>query len=49
VRPITRTLLIALFVMIVIAAIAQFTIGGPDNPYPGPVSGTPFPSLSPTP
>jgi hypothetical protein len=45
VRPVTRFLLIGLFVIIVAAAIAQLTMGGPDAPYPGPVSGTPLPSL----
>ena len=38
-----------LFVLIVIAAIAQFTIGGPERPYRGPVPGTPLPSFSATP
>jgi hypothetical protein len=46
VRPFTKLLLIALFLLILIAAIAQFTMGGPDRPYPGPVSGTPLPSPS---
>jgi hypothetical protein len=49
VRPFTRLVLIILFVLIVIAAVAQFTMDGPDRPYPGPVSGTPLPSISPTP
>jgi hypothetical protein len=49
VRPFTRLVLIILFVLIVVAAIAQFTMGGPDRPYPGPVSGTPIPSISPAP
>ena len=49
VRPVTRLLLIGLFVLIVVAAIAQFTMGGPEDPYPGPVSGTPLPSLSASP
>ena len=48
-RPFTKLTLIALFVVIAIAAIAQFTMGGPDRPYPGPVSGTPLPSLSASP
>jgi hypothetical protein len=48
VRPFTRLVLVILFVLIVVAAIAQFTMK-PDRPYPGPVSGTPFPSISPTP
>jgi len=46
VRPFTKLTLIVLFVLIVIAAVAQFTIGGPDRSYPGPASGTPLPSLS---
>jgi len=41
--------LIILFVLIVIAGIAQFTMSGPDRPYPGPLPGTPLPSLSPSP
>jgi hypothetical protein len=49
VRPFTKLLLVILFLLIVIAAIAQFTMGGPDRPYPGPVSGTPLPSPSVTP
>jgi len=46
VRPFTKLTLIALFLLIVIAAVAQFTIGEPDRLYPGPVSGTPLPSRS---
>jgi len=46
VRPFTKVTLIVLFVLIVIAAIAQFTIGEPDRLYPGPASGTPLPSRS---
>ncbi|MGE5460548.1 MAG: hypothetical protein ACM3WR_07980 [Solirubrobacterales bacterium] len=45
-RPFTKVVLVVLFALIVIAAVAQFTIGGPDRPYPGPVSGTPLPSTS---
>jgi hypothetical protein len=46
VRPFTKIVLVVLFALIVIAAVAQFTIGGPNRPYPGPVSGTPLPSTS---
>jgi hypothetical protein len=49
VRPFTKVVLVVLFALIVIAAVAQFTIGGPDRPYPGPVSGTPLPPPSATP
>jgi hypothetical protein len=49
VRPFTKVVLVVLFALIVIAAVAQFTIGGPDRPYPGPVPGTPLPSPSATP
>jgi hypothetical protein len=49
VRPFTKITLVVLFVLIAIAAIAQFTIGGPETPYEGPVPGTPLPSLSATP
>ena len=45
-RPFTKLTLIVLFVLIAIAAIAQFTIGEPDRLYPGPDSGTPLPSQS---
>jgi hypothetical protein len=45
-RPFTKIVLVVLFALIVIAAVAQFTIGGPNRPYPGPVSGTPLPSTS---
>jgi hypothetical protein len=48
VRPFTRLVLIILFALIVAAAIAQFTMR-PDQPYPGPVLGTPYPSMSPAP
>jgi hypothetical protein len=49
VRPFTKVTIVVLFVLIVIAAIVQFTIGEPEQRYPGPVSGTPLPTLSPTP
>jgi hypothetical protein len=48
VRPFTKVTIVLLFVLIVIAAVAQFTIGGPEEPYRGPVPGTPLPT-SPTP
>lgn len=48
-RPFTKLAVIALFVLILIAAIVQFTISDPEELYPGPVPGTPLPSLSPAP
>ncbi len=48
-RPFTKITIVVLFVLLAVAAIAQFTIGGPDEPFPGPVSGTPLPNLTPTP
>jgi hypothetical protein len=47
VRPFTKITLIVLFVLLAIAAIAQFTIDAPERPYLGPVPGTPLPSASP--
>jgi len=44
VRPFTKITIIVLFVLIAIAAVVQFTIGGPAERYPGPVPGTPLPS-----
>jgi len=49
VRPFTKVTIVVLFVLIAIAAIVQFTISEPEQRYPGPVSGTPLPTLSPTP
>jgi hypothetical protein len=49
VRPFTKLTLIVLFALLAVAAIAQFTMDGPDIPYDGPVPGTPLPSLSATP
>jgi hypothetical protein len=49
VRPFTRITIIVLFVLLVVAAIAQFTIGGPAEPLPGPVPGTPLPVVAPSP
>jgi hypothetical protein len=49
VRRFTKITLIVLFVLILVTAIVQFTQGEPTERYPGPVSGTPLPSLSPTP
>ena len=48
-RPFTKVTLIVLFVLLAVAAIAQFSMGGPDIPYDGPVPGTPLPSRSVTP
>ena len=45
-RPFTKIVLVVLFVIILIAAIVQFTISDPEELYPGPVPGTPLPSLS---
>jgi hypothetical protein len=54
-RP-TAILLVALFLVLVVAAVIQFTQDAPVAPYPGPVSGTPLPAsvdatstISPTP
>jgi hypothetical protein len=44
-RP-TAILLIALFVVLVVAAVIQFSQDAPVDPYPGPVSGTPLPAPS---
>jgi hypothetical protein len=41
-RP-TAVALIALFTMLVVAAVIQFSQDAPVRPYPGPVSGTPLP------
>jgi hypothetical protein len=46
-RPFTKLVIVVLFVLLAAAAIAQFTMGGPDERYPGPVSGTPFPTPTP--
>ena len=46
-RPITRITLICLFVVLAAAAIYQAVIASRDRgPFPGPVPGTPFPSVS---
>lgn len=42
-RPFTKLTLLALFLLLLVAAIAQFTMSPPERPYPGPVPGTPFP------
>jgi hypothetical protein len=49
VRRFTKITLVVLFALLAIAAIAQFTMGGPDISYDGPVPGTPLPSPSATP
>jgi hypothetical protein len=49
VRPFTKITIVVLFVLIAIAAIAQFTVGGPDEPFEGPVPGTPLPTFPATP
>ncbi len=48
-RPFTKITLIVLVSLLAIAAIAQFTMGGPDIPYDGPIPGTPLPPVSATP
>jgi hypothetical protein len=42
-RP-TLITLIVLFVLLVTAAVVQLSQIAPNEPYPGPVSGTPLPS-----
>ncbi|GIV00510.1 MAG: hypothetical protein KatS3mg014_2125 [Actinomycetota bacterium] len=44
-RPFTKLTLLVLFLLLLVAAIAQFTMGPPERPYPGPEPGTPLPSL----
>jgi len=49
VRRFTLITIIVLFGLIVAAAIYQLMLAGRDRPlYPGPVSGTPFPTVSPS-
>jgi hypothetical protein len=43
VRPFTKLTLLVLFLLLLAAAIAQFTMTPPERPYPGPVPGTPYP------
>jgi hypothetical protein len=50
VRPFTKITLMVLFVMLMGAAVYQLTIASrSQDPYPGPVPGTPYPGLSATP
>jgi hypothetical protein len=49
VRRGTAITLIVLFVLLVAAMIAQLQQKPPSAPYPGPVSGTPYPSASSSP
>jgi hypothetical protein len=50
VRRSTLVTIICLFVLLAGAAVWQLVIAGRDQPlYPGPVPGTPFPTLSATP
>ncbi len=37
-------MLIVLMVLLIGTAVLQFTLGAPEEPFPGPVSGTPLPS-----
>lgn len=45
-RPVTLITLIVLAVLIVVVAVAQLTQEPPATPYPGPVSGTPYPTAT---
>ena len=45
----TAITLIVLFVLLVIAMVAQLRQRPPAAPYPGPVSGTPYPTVSSSP
>ena len=42
-RP-TAIALVLLFIVVIAAAILQFTQDAPDAPFPGPIPGTPLPS-----
>lgn len=43
-RPVTKLTLLALFLLLLAAAVVQFTMDPPERPYPGPVPGTPLPT-----
>jgi hypothetical protein len=49
VRRGTAITLIVLFVLLVVAMVAQLRQRPPTAPYPGPVSGTPYPTATATP
>jgi hypothetical protein len=50
VRPFTKLTLIVLFALILVSAVAQMLLATRDRePYPGPVSGTPYPTSVATP
>lgn len=42
-RPFTKLTLLALFLLLLVAAVVQFTMSPPERPYRGPVPGTPLP------
>jgi hypothetical protein len=47
VRPFTKLILVTLFSLIVVAAVAQLVLArGGHEPYPGPVPGTPWPTVT---
>jgi hypothetical protein len=49
VRRFTLITLIVLFALIVVAAVWQVLLAGGDRPrFPGPVPGTPYPTLTPS-
>jgi hypothetical protein len=50
VRRFTFITIVVLFVLIAAAAVYQLVIASEDRaPFPGPVSGTPLPSIAPSP
>jgi hypothetical protein len=49
VRRATLITIICLFLLIGVAAVYQMVIGSGDRRYPGPVSGTPYPTTVVTP
>jgi hypothetical protein len=49
VRPFTKLTLLVLFLLLLATAIAQFTMDPPERPYPGPVPGTPYPTVTSSP
>jgi hypothetical protein len=50
VRPFTKLAIAFLFVMLAAAALSQILIAARDQPrYPGPVPGTPYPTVTATP
>lgn len=47
-RPVTLITLVVLAVLIVVTAVAQLNQRPPTDPYPGPASGTPYPTVTAT-